>query len=223
MWVGPTFATGTSITRPTALPDATVRVAISDQSVQTALDDTRLREARVELVPARREALGDALLAEAGIEILARAKHDDYVARETARGTAAHNPSAVPWEQLPESLRQSNRSFAASVGAKLAAIGAALAPLGAEAPRDDLELDEELLEDLARTEHDRWVADLQADGWRNTSGAKDPEHKLHPLLVPWEELSEPEREKDRDGVRGLPLMLARAGYRLVMPQEAERP
>ncbi|MDQ3647193.1 MAG: RyR domain-containing protein [Actinomycetota bacterium] len=214
------IASGTELAR--ALSGTTVSVAISDQSVQAALDDTRLRQARVELVPARREALGDALLAEAGIEILARAKHDDYLAREIARGTAADNPSAVPWQRLPESLRESNRSFAASVGAKLDAIGATLAPLGAESPREDLELDEELLEDLARAEHDRWVADLRADGWRHTRGSKDSERKLHPLLVPWEELSEPEREKDRDGVRGLPLMLARAGYRLLMPQETER-
>ena len=49
------------------------------------------------------------------------------------------------------------------------------------------------------------------------SGVKDPERKTHPLLVTWEELDEPEREKDRDAIRAIPRMLARVGYALDVP------
>ena len=52
------------------------------------------------------------------------------------------------------------------------------------------------------------------DGWKPTNGAKDPDRKLHPTLVPWDELPEAEKEKDRDAIRGLPAMLARAGFEL---------
>ena len=60
-----------------------------------------------------------------------------------------------------------------------------------------------------------WVADLTRDGWRPTTGAKDPERRLHPLLVGWDELSEPDRDLDREPVREIPAMLARAGFRIV--------
>lgn len=40
-------------------------------------------------------------------------------------------------------------------------------------------------------------------------------------MVPWDDLSEPEREKDREAVRSLPVFLARTGfqvYRLAAPK-----
>ena len=43
-----------------------------------------------------------------------------------------------------------------------------------------------------------------------------PLPRLHPLLVPWEEISEEEREKDRDAIRAIPRMLARVGYELAV-------
>ena len=67
------------------------------------------------------------------------------------------------------------------------------------------------IEALARIEHDRWAADLERDGWQ-PGPVKDPVAKEHPLLVPWEELSEDDREKDRVAVRNLPRMLLDAGF-----------
>jgi hypothetical protein len=61
------------------------------------------------------------------------------------------------------------------------------------------------------------------DGWRTTSGAKDPEAKLHPLLVPWDDLSEDDRDRDRDPVREIPAMLAHAGFRIARGGDAPRP
>ena len=75
----------------------------------------------------------------------------------------------------------------------------------------------ERMETLARQEHDRWMNDLVRDGWTYSSGAKDPERKTHPLLVGWDDLDEPEREKDRDAIRAIPRMLARVGYALDVP------
>jgi hypothetical protein len=47
--------------------------------------------------------------------------------------------------------------------------------------------------------------------------------RLHPDLVPWEELSESDRDKDRDVFRGLPGMLALVGYELVLPPARRNP
>ena len=145
-------------------------------------------------------------------ELLAQAKHQHYVECEFERGaTAVENPSLVPWHLLPETLKESNRLFADSFGQKLTEAGCTLVP----APLPDAEqagfaFPEELVEQLARGEHDRWWNDLVRNGWSHGE-AKDPERKLHPKLVPWEELDEDDRDKDREPVRDLPRMLARAG------------
>jgi RyR domain len=163
------------------------------------------------------EALAGELIESSPIEILARAKHEDYVRRALENAESRHtNPSLVGWDDLPQALKESNRRFAETVGAHVTALGATLLPL-AHAPADRLLIDDVLLEDLARAEHDRWMASLDREGWRPTKGPKNAAAKLHPLLVPWEDLSEIDREKDRDVFRGLPQMLAFVGYELVLP------
>ena len=56
--------------------------------------------------------------------------------------------------------------------------------------------DREALERLARIEHRRWIAERIAQGWRR-SEHRDDARFLHPSLVPYDALSEEEREKDR--------------------------
>ena len=70
------------------------------------------------------------------------------------------------------------------------------------------------MEELAQLEHDRWAADLERDGWRYTDGPKNPDQKLHPLLILWKDLPEEQREKDREPMRSLPEMLAGVGFEL---------
>ena len=69
------------------------------------------------------------------------------------------------------------------------------------------------VEELARIEHERWTSDLVGDGWQRGT-VKDAAKKEHPLLVPWSELTEEDRDKDRDAVRSLPRMLLRAGFEI---------
>ncbi|MDQ3935776.1 MAG: RyR domain-containing protein, partial [Actinomycetota bacterium] len=158
-------------------------------------------------------------------EILARAKHEQYVRDERARGrTPEENPSMVSWHELRESLRESNRRFAEGVGEKLRAAGFAVvpAPLADPAAVTAI-LPEAQVEELAIAEHDRWCRDLIADGWRHGPGPKDPERKLHPSLVPWSELSEEDRDRDREPVRALPEMLAHVGFELRPPASPATP
>lgn len=158
-------------------------------------------------------ALTPSLLMRGVNELLARANHETYLREQRADGVS-DGVSIKPWDELPESLKNSNRRFADGIGAALDAIGYDLIP----APVFDdgsspLMLTDDQVERLARREHDRWVADLTRDGWRLTDGEKDPERKLHPLLVPWDKLSEPEHDKDRDAVKAIPRLLVQAGLR----------
>ncbi|MEU2734317.1 RyR domain-containing protein [Streptomyces sp. NPDC007095] len=73
-----------------------------------------------------------------------------------------------------------------------------------------------LVEELAENAHARWARRRFAEGWR--PGAERSDTALtHPLLVPYPELPEPEKEYDRElAVETLKLVL-RLGYRIVPP------
>jgi hypothetical protein len=153
------------------------------------------------------------LLARGTNELLARAKHEHYLLCERERGVSPdENPSVVPWHELDESLKESNRLFADSIGAKLEAAGCTVVPAPLADPRaPGFAFSDDEIEEFARAEHDRWQRDLLGQGWR-FGEVKDAQRKLHPKLVPWNELTEDDRDKDREPVRALPEMLARAGF-----------
>ena len=160
----------------------------------------------------------ESFFAHSWIDVMAAARHEDYCAAERLRGiTSRDNPSLVAWDELPSSLKDSNRHFAVAVGSVLGELGAALVPLSGPLDPAAMPVGPERMETLARQEHDRWMSDLIRDGWTYSAGVKDPTRKTHPLLVTWEELDEPEREKDRDSIRAIPRMLARVGYALDVP------
>ena len=175
---------------------------------------------KLHLVPATQTASAE-FLRHSSIELMARARHEDYVTQELAAGsTVADNPSMVAWEELPESLKESNRRFAESVGATLNRLGASMVPLDDGDPGSLVWSHTASIEQLAVEEHDRWQDDLLADGWKYSPGPKDPDRKTHPLLVPWEKLKEAEKEKDRDAIRAIPRMLARAGFAIDFPERS---
>jgi hypothetical protein len=72
---------------------------------------------------------------------------------------------------------------------------------------DDVEI-------LARIEHRRWMAERFLDGWQYGATRND-QQKLHPDLVPWEELDESTREYDRKPVMQIPSLLESVGLHVV--------
>ena len=155
------------------------------------------------------------------LERLARAVHEEYVASRLAEGTHVDDPSLASWDQLPETLKASNRSQAEHIETKLQAIGCALVPLhGVEAPDFDFTDDE--VETLARLEHDRWMAERLRSGWV-FGAARDVRTRRSPYLVPWEELTEKIRDLDRETVYRLPRHAARAGQQIVRVEPGAAP
>ena len=154
------------------------------------------------------------------MELIAQAVHGEFVRSETLSGRTGEDVSMRPWELLPESLRESNRDQAADIGRKLNEVGLDLVVTSNWGP-PDFTFDADDLEDLAREEHDRWIQKLLADGWK-PSPVKDVAQKLHPLLVPWDSLTDEQKGKDRNVVRSIPTLLARAGYAIV-PRDRYQP
>lgn len=146
-------------------------------------------------------------------EVLARVIHEDFVRNRQQEGkTLETNPSMAPWDQLPEYLKESNRRQADHIGVKLKAIGCEIAPL-TDWEVGSLEFAAEEVERLAEMEHDRWVDERKRDGWQ--PGPRDAQKKTTPYLVPWDELTEEIKDYDRNTVRGLPLFLAKVGFKIV--------
>lgn len=142
------------------------------------------------------------------LDTLAREVHEHYRDNRANEGDAGGKVAAdLPWDDLPESFREANRHQADHILPKLRAIGCD-ALSGSEINAFAFQLDE--IETLARIEHRRWNAERRVAGWRYAAARRD-EAREHPSLVSWESLSEREREKDREAVRAIPDILARAG------------
>lgn len=146
---------------------------------------------------------------DAAIEAVARAIHADYVGERRGKEPPDH-PALRPWEELEPMLRAQNLEQARDNVVKLAEVGLRVVPT-AEAGDRRSSLPAPHIERLARAEHDRWARQKQEHGYTyGPTRQDDGSDRRHPNLVPWEQLSEDERDKDRRPVQRIVDMLAAA-------------
>lgn len=186
------------------------------------------------------------------LERLAEAAHDVYCDGLRDRGykwgpeTDEEEKTSsvlVPYEDLNEALKEQNRAYVRDIPNKLARVGYVMVPARSDQVPFEFPEGDEDLERLAEMEHNRWVRAKVADEWR-FGPEMDANRKEHPALLPWrkmskeekarrfspheleamgsEELPEEQKEKDRDLVRGIPKILARAGYAVVKLREEDK-
>lgn len=75
----------------------------------------------------------------------------------------------------------------------------------------------QLTEPLAKNTHELWAAQRLAQGW--TYGVRrDDVQKQHPCLVPYDQLSESEKEFDRITALGTLKLILKLGYQISPPQ-----
>ncbi len=74
------------------------------------------------------------------------------------------------------------------------------------------ELDE-LVESIAKNVHDVWAQGRKSDGWKYGK-YRDDKNKLHPCLVPYEELPESEKEYDRNTAIGTLKLIIKLGFKI---------
>lgn len=155
------------------------------------------------------------------LEKLAEAAHEvfceDLIVKGYKYGTVTQeskkeHSSLKPYTKLPENEKESNRNNVKDIPNKLAIVGYAMIPArGSETPgkfqNDDIEK-------LAIMEHERWMQEKLDAGWQYAK-MTDKAKKFHRCLVPWEDLPEDEKEKDRVLVKGIPTILAKAGYIMI--------
>ncbi len=147
-------------------------------------------------------------------EMLARIIHDNYVKDQMSIGVIPEtNPYMFGWNDLPESIKESNRYQASQIIDKLKAVGCSVQPLfdwGTAA----FSFTPEEIERMAEMEHKRWHEERRKQGWSYSKSVKDIRKKTSPHLVSWEDLPEEVKEFNRNTARELPAFLALAGLQI---------
>jgi len=147
-------------------------------------------------------------------ELVARAIHEEYIANQCAAGmTAQTHPSMRPWSELPPYLKESNIRQAEDIGKKLQLIRCGIG-LATDDKKPDFSFTGDEIELLARKEHERWMTEKFHKGW--VYGALRSDHeRVHDCLVPWDNLPESQKQKDRNAIIALPGILGKVHLKII--------
>jgi hypothetical protein len=146
---------------------------------------------------------------------LAKAIHGEFCKRHAEEKSIDPN-SVKPWDELTPELRRSNIAAAERIVEILALIGCTVetGDFPAEKQAEIGKVIEEHIDLMATEEHNGWWDTKRADGWRYAP-VRDNDRREHPLMIPYGQLPESEKDKDRDSMRGYPKLLAAYGFRIV--------
>jgi len=164
----------------------------------------------------RDETSSDNKILNAPREMIARAIHEDYVVKEkNLQKTPVTSPKMIPWDELPEDYRESNRLQADDIINKLHAISCRIVPPNTwDDPPFEFTPDE--VEMLAEMEHMRWMNEKKDGGWKyGKTRVERRFYKRHPLLVPFKDLSPEDKEKDRNAIRLIPALLKNVDLKII--------
>ena len=156
------------------------------------------------------------------VKKLARAIHSRYLHEIRNQSIKANNyifynqgnsanQLLSDFDDLPDEIKYSNIDNAAHIPTKLLSIGYKIKPVKKGYKPFALHLNGEEIETMARVEHMRWSWEKRLNGWTFGSN-KDDIKKTHPSLIPYEQLNESEKEKDRELVKLIPAFLQDIDY-----------
>jgi serine phosphatase RsbU (regulator of sigma subunit) len=123
----------------------------------------------------------------------------------------AGNQYITDYENLPDDIKISNKDNSYHIPTKLLSIGYKIRHIQKGFKAITLHLNADEIETMAKVEHIRWSWDKRLNGWIY-GNVKDNQNKIHPGLIPFEELAESEKEKDRELVRLIPALLQDIEY-----------
>ena len=103
------------------------------------------------------------------------------------------------WEELSIFMKESNRAAADHIPTKISLLLDAVQPLDQErcrmAAKAFHEADDSIREKCRQNEHDRWMRFYCLHNWRYAS-ERDDSRRMHPCILPYEQLSDEEKAKD---------------------------
>ena len=121
-------------------------------------------------------------------------------------------PTRKPWSEFPEQYKESDRQQIDDIFRKLWRCGYNV-HLTRTPPVVPITFSPEEIEIMGIMEHERWMEERTGEGWK-WGPERIEEKKINPNLVPWDELSEIEKDKDRINVRIIPDLLASINFEI---------
>jgi hypothetical protein len=129
--------------------------------------------------------------------------HRHYVAGLASRSERSMKDlqaAARGWDEVLETYRDANRSSADAAMVKLWDAGWRRAEREERDANTDPAVAEEMMQLMAKREHDRWMAERLLGGWR-PGEKRDNLQRVHPNLKQWESLTPSEQARDVDQVK----------------------
>jgi hypothetical protein len=148
-------------------------------------------------------------------ETLAPALHQDWLDNLTPAEKCG--PYYKSYEELDQEGKAANVASAGRIPEILALAGFLLEP-GEATEEEDAKIGDFLkqyLELLAEAEHHGWEEQKRTEGWTFGPPPKDNDKRTHPLLIPYAELPEVEKDKDRRTIQNYPKYARAAGFKIV--------
>lgn len=145
------------------------------------------------------------------MELLAREIHNDYIADQKLSGDLIYVEE--DFDKLEPSSRYSNLRQAMNMEKKMRKLGYALVSDSIEDEAVST-LPSEIIEQYAILEHEDWANGKMDFGWKYAPVRNDEEH-LHDCLLPWAELSEVQKDKDRRAAQNVNKLVQLAGMKLI--------
>jgi len=138
--------------------------------------------------------------------------HNNYLEKRRKEETFSKKDADVPWEELSQEYKDSNRKAADHIGVKIRAIACEI--VENDDPRPEAIISQEELLMLAKLEHKRWNAERSLAGWTYSEIRNDKTRET-PDLTEWENLTTEIREYDINAVKCIPDVLAKVGLKAV--------
>ncbi|MFX1252446.1 MAG: NAD-binding protein [Promethearchaeota archaeon] len=142
--------------------------------------------------------------------------HERYLKKQEVE----KDPEKIPWEKLPETLKDSNLQQADHIPIKVRAINCDIREIKRE-KKSSFKFTEEEIELLSRMEHKRWMNERILKGYKYANiETTDNKTKQSPHLVPYDELNKDIKNYDRDAVAHIPEILKKLGMEIYRSEEA---
>ena len=145
-------------------------------------------------------------------EEMAKAIHEYY--RRLCKEKGWPVKYDMDYTELPDDIEADNLAAAARIPAVLGHAGLVVVSEDYPGAAIDPKILEENIELLAEAEHNGWMEQKYRSGWVYGS-PRDDMRKIHDALVPYKDLREEDKERDRNAVRSYPGIVKIAGRKIV--------
>jgi hypothetical protein len=157
-------------------------------------------------------------------ERLAPLIHQDWRGHLSDEERAKGSPNDVSYDKLGLEAREANIAAAMRMPEILALAGLMLVE-GQAGKNEEAPVAARLkkhLDILAEAEHIGWVDQKRMEGWRYGPAPQNRRALTHPLLVPYAELQEDQKDKDRRAITNYPTYARGAGFKIVPDETRKR-